>query len=208
MRFCCTASPAAARPRSTCGPSRKSSRQGKEALVLVPEISLTPQTIQRFRGRCGEVAVLHSHLRRCRARRPLAARRRRAGSGRRRRPQCRLRPDAQARPDRHRRGARNHLQAGTDAALPCPRRGRHAGPAGRTPDPARLGDAVAGKLAQRPARPVHAADAAAAGARSAAAARRPDRPAPRAASATAGCTRLSPSLERAMREALQARAAR
>jgi primosomal protein N' (replication factor Y) len=37
-------------------------RQGKEALVLVPEISLTPQTIQRFRGRCGEVAVLHSHM--------------------------------------------------------------------------------------------------------------------------------------------------
>ena len=37
-------------------------RQGKEALVLVPEISLTPQTIQRFRGRFGEVAVLHSHL--------------------------------------------------------------------------------------------------------------------------------------------------
>src|SRR5207253_5687822 len=37
-------------------------KQGKEALVLVPEISLTPQTIQRFKGRCGEVAVLHSHL--------------------------------------------------------------------------------------------------------------------------------------------------
>jgi primosomal protein N' (replication factor Y) len=37
-------------------------RQGKEAIVLVPEISLTPQTISRFRGRCGEVAVLHSHL--------------------------------------------------------------------------------------------------------------------------------------------------
>jgi primosomal protein N' (replication factor Y) len=37
-------------------------RQGKEALVMVPEISLTPQTIERFRGRCGEVAVLHSHL--------------------------------------------------------------------------------------------------------------------------------------------------
>jgi primosomal protein N' (replication factor Y) len=37
-------------------------RQGKEVLVLVPEISLTPQTIRRFRGRCGEVAVLHSHL--------------------------------------------------------------------------------------------------------------------------------------------------
>jgi primosomal protein N' (replication factor Y) len=37
-------------------------RQGKEAIVLVPEISLTPQTITRFKGRCGEVAVLHSHL--------------------------------------------------------------------------------------------------------------------------------------------------
>jgi primosomal protein N' (replication factor Y) len=37
-------------------------RQGKQILVLVPEISLTPQTIGRFRGRCGEVAVLHSHL--------------------------------------------------------------------------------------------------------------------------------------------------
>src|SRR5262249_3461175 len=37
-------------------------KQGKEALVLVPEISLTPQTLARFRGRSHEVAVLHSHL--------------------------------------------------------------------------------------------------------------------------------------------------
>jgi primosomal protein N' (replication factor Y) len=37
-------------------------RDGKEAIVLVPEISLTPQTIERFRGRFGSVAVLHSHL--------------------------------------------------------------------------------------------------------------------------------------------------
>jgi primosomal protein N' (replication factor Y) len=37
-------------------------RQGKEAIVLVPEISLTPQTVQRFSGRFGDVAVLHSHL--------------------------------------------------------------------------------------------------------------------------------------------------
>jgi primosomal protein N' (replication factor Y) len=34
----------------------------REALVLVPEISLTPQTIRRFRGRFRRVAVLHSHL--------------------------------------------------------------------------------------------------------------------------------------------------
>ena len=35
---------------------------GKQAIVLVPEISLTPQTVERFRSRFGEVAVLHSHL--------------------------------------------------------------------------------------------------------------------------------------------------
>lgn len=37
--------------------------QGKGAIVLVPEISLTPQTVARFRGRFGDlVAVLHSRM--------------------------------------------------------------------------------------------------------------------------------------------------
>ncbi|MBR0426372.1 MAG: primosomal protein N' [Clostridia bacterium] len=37
--------------------------EGKQAIVLVPEISLTPQTVGRFRGRFGDrIAVLHSHL--------------------------------------------------------------------------------------------------------------------------------------------------
>ncbi|HSR88635.1 MAG TPA: primosomal protein N' [Pontiella sp.] len=37
--------------------------QGKGAIVLVPEISLTPQTVDRFRSRFGDcVAVLHSSL--------------------------------------------------------------------------------------------------------------------------------------------------
>ena len=37
--------------------------EGKSAIVLVPEISLTPQTVGRFRARFGEVvAVLHSRL--------------------------------------------------------------------------------------------------------------------------------------------------
>ena len=37
-------------------------RYGRQAIVLVPEISLTPQTEARFRSRFGSVAVLHSHL--------------------------------------------------------------------------------------------------------------------------------------------------
>ena len=37
-------------------------RHGQQAIVLVPEISLTPQTRQRFRARFQRVAVLHSHL--------------------------------------------------------------------------------------------------------------------------------------------------
>lgn len=37
-------------------------RFGRQAIVLVPEISLTPQTCRRFRSRFENVAVLHSHL--------------------------------------------------------------------------------------------------------------------------------------------------
>ncbi len=36
---------------------------GKSAIVLVPEISLTPQTVSRFRGRFGDlVAIMHSRM--------------------------------------------------------------------------------------------------------------------------------------------------
>ena len=41
---------------------REAVSYGRQAIVLVPEIALTPQTIRRFRGRFGRVAVLHSHL--------------------------------------------------------------------------------------------------------------------------------------------------
>lgn len=34
---------------------------GRQAIVLVPEISLTPQTVERFRARFRRVSVLHSH---------------------------------------------------------------------------------------------------------------------------------------------------
>ncbi len=38
-------------------------RKGRQAIVLVPEIALTPQMIERFKGRFGDlVAVLHSRL--------------------------------------------------------------------------------------------------------------------------------------------------
>src|SRR6184192_1749282 len=45
---------------------RSTLTRGKTAIVLVPEISLTPQTVERFKSRFAEaqdtVAVLHSHL--------------------------------------------------------------------------------------------------------------------------------------------------
>ncbi len=37
-------------------------RFGRQAILLVPEISLTPQTVSRFRARFDRVAVLHSHM--------------------------------------------------------------------------------------------------------------------------------------------------
>lgn len=37
-------------------------RFGRQAILLVPEISLTPQTVARFRARFDRVAVLHSHM--------------------------------------------------------------------------------------------------------------------------------------------------
>ncbi len=40
----------------------KALEQGRKAIYLVPEISLTPQTIQRIKARFNRVAVLHSNL--------------------------------------------------------------------------------------------------------------------------------------------------
>ena len=60
---CCTGSPEAARRSSTCTRSRACLSAGGRAIVLVPEIALTPQTAGRFEAAFGErVAVLHSAL--------------------------------------------------------------------------------------------------------------------------------------------------
>ncbi|MEZ6047197.1 MAG: DEAD/DEAH box helicase family protein [Planctomycetaceae bacterium] len=64
---------------------------GKQAIVLVPEISLTPQTIRRFRRRFENVAVLHSHLTDAERHwhwQQISGR----SAGRCRSPQCHLRP--------------------------------------------------------------------------------------------------------------------
>ncbi|MEW6686040.1 MAG: primosomal protein N' [Candidatus Edwardsbacteria bacterium] len=37
-------------------------KQGKQAIVLIPEISLTPQTVNRFKERFSNFAILHSRL--------------------------------------------------------------------------------------------------------------------------------------------------
>jgi primosomal protein N' (replication factor Y) len=41
---------------------RRVVERGKQAIVLVPEIALTPQTVRRFTGRFRRVAILHSGL--------------------------------------------------------------------------------------------------------------------------------------------------
>ena len=60
---CSTASPAAERPKSIWARSRRPSRAGRTAIVLVPEIALTLWVGRLVRARFGEsVAVLHSGL--------------------------------------------------------------------------------------------------------------------------------------------------
>ena len=93
---------------------RAALERGRSAIVLVPEIALTPQTAGRFASRFGDtVAVLHSRLSAARALRRVAAAaraaRRASASGPR---SAVFAPARRPRPDRDRRGARRLLQAG------------------------------------------------------------------------------------------------
>lgn len=52
-----------ARQKSIWSLIEKALQKGKQCIVLVPEISLTPQTVDRFVSRFGDkVAVTHSRL--------------------------------------------------------------------------------------------------------------------------------------------------
>ena len=107
---CSTVRRAAARPRST---SRRAAalERGLGAIVLVPEIALTPQAAGRFRARFGEgLAILHSALTDAERRdeRERIARGARIVVGALRR----LRTRARAGADLRRRGARRVVQAG------------------------------------------------------------------------------------------------
>ena len=102
--------------------------RGRGAVVLVPEIGLTPQAVARFSARLGEQGrgapfgdVAGGAVRRVA---PAAQRR----GGRLRRPALRrLRPGPRPRPDRHRRGARPFLQAGERSPLRRPQRRQEEG---------------------------------------------------------------------------------
>ena len=176
--------------------------RGQEAIVLVPEISLTPQTIRRFRRRFGRVAVLHSHLsdaERHRHWQSIASGEIQVVVG------VRSAVFAPARKlglividEEHESTFKQETTPRYHARDVAVKRAADGG----HPDPAGLGHAVAGELAQRRARAIHAAvdaDRASAAGRC-----------PRSRSSTCGTRRrplggLSESLRQAMIRALQER---
>ena len=97
-------------------------RQGKQALVLLPEIALTEPFLKRFEARFGCAPVAwHSDLRssqRRRAWRGIASGEAAVTVGAR---SALFLPYPEPRPDRRRRGARAELQAGRRRPVPRPR---------------------------------------------------------------------------------------
>ena len=128
--------------------AREALARGRGAIVLVPEIALTPQTMDRFRRRFGDsVALLHSRM-------PAGARYdewRRLRSGEARicvGPRSAVfAPVRGSRPDRDRRGARLLLQAGERSPLRRARGRATARRRRRRGAALRDGDAAARELA-------------------------------------------------------------
>ena len=121
---CSRALPARARPRSISRPSPRRCGHGRQALVLLPEIALSVEFLDRVEARFGaRPAEWHSGV-------TQAARRRRLDGGGDRRRATRRRRAFRALPalrrsraHRRRRGARRFLQAGGGRALQRPRHG-------------------------------------------------------------------------------------
>ena len=154
-------------------------RRSQRALVLVPEIGLTPQLVGRFRERFAvPVALLHSALtdtERLAAWRQCVSGEARIVLGTR---SAVFAPIAESRPHHRRRGTRRLVQAARERLPLFGARPRHpARAARRRARRARLGDAFARDPAERRERKIHAPVAAAARRPGAAAARRGHRPA-------------------------------
>ena len=129
--------------------AREALARGRGAIVLVPEIALTPQTMDRFRRALRRLgcAASFEDARRGALRRvaPAALRR---GTDLRRPALGGVRADRRPRPDRDRRGARLLLQAGERSALRRPRGGAPAGGRSRGGASGRDGHAEARELAR------------------------------------------------------------
>ena len=154
-RACSKASPAPARPRSISRRSPPRCARAARRSILLPEIALTAQFLDRFAARFGvRPAEWHSGVRRKAARAALGRGRQRRGARRRRRPLGAVPALRRSRPRRRRRGARRRLQAGRRGDLSRARHGGGARPARGRAGRARLRDALAGDARQRRAGPL------------------------------------------------------
>ena len=149
-RCCCTGSPGRARPRCICGPWTWSGPQGRGAIVLVPEISLTPQLLSRLRARLGPgrrgLALQHD-ARRAGTGRRATARRATPTSSSARAARCSRRSATSASivvDEEHDASYKQDSTPRYDARQVAFRRGRDAGALVRL----RLGDAAPGDLAR------------------------------------------------------------
>ena len=197
---CWRVSPAAARPRYTCSLIDQVLAQQRQALMLVPEIGLTPQLVTRFQRRFPvPLAVLHSGLS---DRERLSAwqqARTATGADRHRHAFGRVHAAGTSRPADRRRGTRCLAQAAGRLPLFRARSRRLACPLARHSGRAGLRDAVAGKPVQCRTAALPAASIAGTHRRGTTAGLRVARRAPRAARtgpvrALAGCASGSTSM--------------
>ena len=134
----------------------------RQILVLLPEIALTAQWLDRFGRALRRAADRMAFRPRARPATAGLARRRLRSCQRRGRRALRAVPAVRpARPDRRRRRARGGLQTGGRCLLPRPRHGGRPGAARGPAGGPGLGDALPGERHERPRRPLRPPGAAA-----------------------------------------------